>query len=44
MTNRLRADPGAYGMCTANGGFVTKHAIGIYSSEPPADGFKWADA
>jgi acetyl-CoA C-acetyltransferase len=44
ITNRLRADPGAYGMCTANGGFVTKHAIGIYSSEPPADGFKWADA
>jgi acetyl-CoA C-acetyltransferase len=44
MVDRLRARPGEYGMCTANGGFITKHAIGIYSTEPPADGFKWADA
>jgi acetyl-CoA C-acetyltransferase len=44
MTNRLRANPGDYGMCTANGGFITKHAIGIYSTEPPSNGFRWADA
>ena len=44
MCGRLRANPGDYGMCTANGGFVTKHAIGIYSTEPPANGFRWADA
>jgi acetyl-CoA C-acetyltransferase len=44
MTGRLRANPGDYGMCTANGGFVTKHAIGVYSTEPPANGFRWADA
>ena len=44
MAGRLREDPGSYGICTANGGFVTKHAIGVYSTEPPAGGFKWADA
>jgi acetyl-CoA C-acetyltransferase len=44
MTDRLRANPGDYGMCTANGGFITKHAIGIYSTEPPPNGFRWADA
>jgi acetyl-CoA C-acetyltransferase len=44
MTNRLREHPGDYGMCTANGGFITKHAIGIYSTEPPPQGFRWADA
>ena len=38
MVDRLRANPGDYGMCTANGGFITKHAIGIYSSEPAPDG------
>jgi len=44
MVGRLREHPGEYGMCTANGGFVTKHAVGIYSTEPPASGFRWADA
>ena len=27
----------------ANGGYVTKHAIGVYSTEPPAGGFRHAD-
>jgi acetyl-CoA C-acetyltransferase len=44
MCDRLRANPGDYGLCTANGGFTTKHAIGIYSTEPPPAGFRWADA
>jgi acetyl-CoA C-acetyltransferase len=44
MVDRLRANPGDVGMCTANGGFITKHAIGIYSTEPPAQGFRWANA
>jgi acetyl-CoA C-acetyltransferase len=44
MVERLRSNPGDVGMCTANGGFITKHAIGIYSTEPPAGGFRWADA
>ena len=32
------------GLCSANGGFITKHAFGVYSTTPPADGFKWSDA
>jgi acetyl-CoA C-acetyltransferase len=40
MCERLRADPGSLGMVTANGGYLTKHAIGIFSSEPPTGGFQ----
>ena len=43
MAGVLRADPGAVGLVTANGGYVTKHALGLYSTEPPAGGFRWAD-
>jgi acetyl-CoA C-acetyltransferase len=43
MVGVLRDDPGALGLCTANGGFLTKHAMGLYSSDPPK-GFRWADA
>jgi acetyl-CoA C-acetyltransferase len=39
MVDVLRNDPGALGLCTANGGHVTKHALGLYSTEPPANGF-----
>ncbi|WP_421737913.1 acetyl-CoA acetyltransferase [Caulobacter sp.] len=34
MMGRLRARPGAYGLCTANGWFLTKQSIGIYSTRP----------
>jgi acetyl-CoA C-acetyltransferase len=34
MMRRLRAHPGAYGMVTANGNYVTKHSFGIYSTTP----------
>jgi acetyl-CoA C-acetyltransferase len=44
MAKVLREDPGSYGLCSANGGFITKHAIGVYSSDPPTGGFKWTDA
>jgi acetyl-CoA C-acetyltransferase len=44
MTERLRADPGAYGLCTANGWYLTKHSAGIYSTTPPSAGaFRAAD-
>ncbi|MPY94725.1 MAG: hypothetical protein GEV08_17185 [Acidimicrobiia bacterium] len=43
MAEVLRADPGAVGLNSANGGYVTKHAIGIYSTEPPAQPFRHAD-
>ncbi|WP_207839767.1 acetyl-CoA acetyltransferase [Williamsia soli] len=43
MAERLRANPGSSGLVTANGGYLTKHAFGIYSTEPPQHGFRWAD-
>jgi acetyl-CoA C-acetyltransferase len=39
----LRERPGALGLVWANGGFVTKHAFGVYSTTPPAAGFRHAD-
>ena len=43
MAGRLRDDPGSVGLVTANGGYITKHAFGVYSTEPPAAGFRHAD-
>ncbi len=34
MMRRLRAHPGEFGMVTANGNYVTKHSMGIYSTTP----------
>ncbi|MEV5850543.1 acetyl-CoA acetyltransferase [Streptomyces sp. NPDC051985] len=31
---RLRADPGAYGLVGANGGFLSKYSVGVYSTTP----------
>ncbi len=44
MVGKVRAKPGSKGMVTANGGFLTKHSAGIYSTAPsPAhDGSGWA--
>jgi acetyl-CoA C-acetyltransferase len=39
MMNKVRSQPGAKGMVTANGNYVTKQAVGIYSTEPPAKPF-----
>lgn len=43
MVSVLRSDPGTLGLVTANGGYLTKHAMGVYSTEPPAAGFRWQD-
>lgn len=40
MVDRLRGDPGAVGLVTALGWYVTKHSVGLYSTTPPADGFR----
>ena len=40
MVEALRADPGTNGLVWGNGGYLTKHAFGLYSTEPPADGFR----
>ncbi len=34
MVTRLRERPGAYGLSTANGWFLTKQSVGIYSTKP----------
>jgi acetyl-CoA C-acetyltransferase len=34
MTHRVRAKPGSFGLVTANGNYVTKHAAGLYSTTP----------
>jgi len=43
MAEVLRGDPGARGLCTANGGYLTKHSFGVYSTEPPAQPYQYAD-
>jgi acetyl-CoA C-acetyltransferase len=36
MVEKLRARPGASGLISSVGWYLTKHAVGIYSSAPPA--------
>jgi acetyl-CoA C-acetyltransferase len=43
MLGVLREDAGSTGLVTANGGYLTKHAMGVYSTEPPREGFRWED-
>ena len=43
MVERLRARPGDVGLTTALGWYLTKHAVGVYCSEPPRNGFWRAD-
>lgn len=38
MAGRLRDDERSFGLCTANGGYVTKHAFGVYAAHPPTSG------
>lgn len=43
MADKLREECGKFGMVTANGGFLTKHAAGVYSTEPTAPGWRRED-
>lgn len=43
MMDKLRDDPGSFGLLNANGWFVTKHSIGIYSTAPPQDNWQRQD-
>lgn len=43
MVDVLRDDPGSLGLVSANGGFLTKHALGAYSTEPSADPYRAID-
>ncbi|MEV5646837.1 crotonase/enoyl-CoA hydratase family protein [Nocardia sp. NPDC052254] len=40
MVRRLRAEPGTYGLASSLGWYVTKHALGVYSSLPPAQPYR----
>jgi acetyl-CoA C-acetyltransferase len=42
MAQTLRADPGSFGLVLANGGFLSKEAVGIYSTAMP-DGWTPVD-
>jgi acetyl-CoA C-acetyltransferase len=41
MAEVVRQDRSSTGLVHGNGGWLAKHAIGIYSAEPPADGFRY---
>ncbi len=41
MVETLRADPGAYGCTTALGWYLTKHAMAIWSTQPPERDGAW---
>jgi acetyl-CoA C-acetyltransferase len=43
MAEVLRQDRGATGLVQGNGGWLAKHAVAIYSSEPPTGGFRYED-
>jgi acetyl-CoA C-acetyltransferase len=43
LIQRLREDPAAYGLVTALGWYLTKHAVGIYSARPPRAAFTSLD-
>ena len=40
MVDVLRRDPGSVGLVTGVGWYLTKHSAGLYSTTPPADGFR----
>lgn len=44
MMVRLRQSQGSYGLLAANGGFLSKYAVGIYSTEPKQPAFADSDA
>ncbi|UTP41533.1 acetyl-CoA acetyltransferase [Phenylobacterium sp. LH3H17] len=43
MMQRLRDDPGSYGLVTANGWYLTKQSTGIYSTRPLKGAFERQD-
>jgi len=43
MVGRLRDDPGELGLVSSIGGSFSKHAFGIYGTEPAESGFRYVD-
>lgn len=43
MMQRLRERPGSFGLCTANGWYLTKQSTGVYSTRRPLKAFERQD-
>lgn len=43
MVRRVRGKPGAFGLVTANGNYLTKHSYGVYSTTPTRPGWRRED-
>jgi acetyl-CoA C-acetyltransferase len=43
MARVLRDDPGSRGLVTSVSGMITKQGFAVWSTTPPADGFRFAD-
>jgi len=43
MMERVRARPGSFGLTTANGWYLTKQSVGVYSTSPPKGPFERQD-
>jgi acetyl-CoA C-acetyltransferase len=43
LVERLRADPDALGFASGVGGYMAKHAFGVYGAAPPRAGFRYED-
>jgi acetyl-CoA C-acetyltransferase len=41
VSNKLRERPTEKALVWANGGYTTKHAFGVYATEPPKNGFTY---
>ena len=41
VMRELREDPSQKALVWGNGGYTTKHAFGVYATEPPANGFTY---
>ena len=42
LVPKLR-EAGGLGLVTANGGYLSKHSLGLYGTSPPPNGFQLAD-
>lgn len=43
MAQRLRREPGSLGLVTGVSWYMSKHAIGVYSTTPPPNGWRYSD-
>jgi acetyl-CoA C-acetyltransferase len=41
LMDRVRADPGSLGFLSSVGGYMAKHAFGLYGTAPPESGFRY---